>query len=368
MAGSWAPAAPVPQGTVLPPAPSGPAGPLGPVSPVAYGPSPAPGPSGPLAPVGRSPGSLPPPRIPSLPVHPADDAHRTADGRIARLHLRGGMLAIARAALEQMAGAGSLDTEALVDLAEVRWRSGDLEGAAEAARAHQSFGGQEPLADLILAEILMRRGRPQDAHRHAQAVQRRVGGAVELLFAGERRGPGWPAPDEGWLDAGASQVGRFGLLVGGREVAAPTPDTWPPAVVAAPAGAMAAPSGVADDAPAPELAPLAATRQPRTSPSAGRAAGRELEAVEALFSEGRFQAGAERLSVLLRVDGALAPVILSMAGAAITTGGAGAEGLAALYVLRGDAYRAMGRQTEAEAAYQQAVRALPARPAAKEST
>ena len=52
----------------------------------------------------------------------------------------------ARAALEQMAGAGTLDREALADLAETRWRSGDLEGAAEAAEAHLDARGDEPIA------------------------------------------------------------------------------------------------------------------------------------------------------------------------------------------------------------------------------
>ena len=81
---------------------------------------------------------------------PTDDqaaaATRSADARLARVHLRGGLLTLARATLEGMAGAGTLDRDAMADLAEVRWRSGDLEGAADAARAHQASGGEEPLA------------------------------------------------------------------------------------------------------------------------------------------------------------------------------------------------------------------------------
>ena len=34
-----------------------------------------------------------------------------------------------------MAGDGALDDEAIIDLAEVRWRTGDLAGAGEAAAA-----------------------------------------------------------------------------------------------------------------------------------------------------------------------------------------------------------------------------------------
>src|SRR3954452_16669389 len=51
---------------------------------------------------------------------PARGAKRSAEVRLARLHLRGGMLALARAELEQLAGSGGLDVDALADLAEAR--------------------------------------------------------------------------------------------------------------------------------------------------------------------------------------------------------------------------------------------------------
>ena len=132
---------------------------------------------------------------------PGDDqaaaAERAADARLARLHLRGGLLPLARAALEQMAGAGTLDVPAMADLAEARWRSGDLEGAADAARAHQASGGAEPMAALILAEDLMRTGQAADARRYAEFVvgprrerggpALRVGATQPHLAAGRRR-------------------------------------------------------------------------------------------------------------------------------------------------------------------------------------
>ena len=68
-------------------------------------------------------------------------ASRTAEARLARLHLRTGMLSLARAELETMAADGTLDTPALADLAEARWRSGDLPGAGDAAVAHLDAGG-----------------------------------------------------------------------------------------------------------------------------------------------------------------------------------------------------------------------------------
>ena len=169
------------------------------------------------------------PRIEALPG-PGDDqaaaAERAADARLARLHLRGGLLPLARAALEQMAGAGTLDVPAMADLAEARWRSGDLEGAADAARAHQASGGAEPMAALILAEDLMRRGQAADARRYAEFVSARAGSAADQLFALEPRSPIWPPADDGWMAHGADAPGRWGLLVGGSEVAAPTPRTW----------------------------------------------------------------------------------------------------------------------------------------------
>ena len=49
-------------------------------------------------------------------------ATRHPDLVLARLHLRLGSLALARAELETLAGQDALDGEGLVDLAEARWR------------------------------------------------------------------------------------------------------------------------------------------------------------------------------------------------------------------------------------------------------
>ena len=59
-----------------------------------------------------------------------------ADLVLARLHLRLGSLGLARAELETMAGRNGLDDEGIRDLAEARWRTGDLPGAGEAAAAY----------------------------------------------------------------------------------------------------------------------------------------------------------------------------------------------------------------------------------------
>ena len=287
------------------------------------------------------------------------------------MHLRGGLLPLARAALEQMAGAGTLDRDAMADLAEVRWRSGDLEGAADAARAHASSGGAEPFAVLIIAEDLARVGRQAEAHDFANAVLERVGGVVDPLFASEPRSPVWPAADDGWMPQDGSAPGRWGLLAGGSEVAAPTPQTWQlePVDTAAAAVVTEAPATTTHQAPLGRGGLSQPSGQASTSAvlMSGRLAGEELESVDRSIASGDTNAAAHRLAVLLRLDPALAPVILSAADkAAATTPQGGSR--AALHLVRGDAYRILGRDNEAAAAYQQAHQALTTGPSPKEPT
>jgi hypothetical protein len=400
----------------------------------------------------------PPDRSSSATTPARQGGERTTDARLARLHLRGGLLALARAELEQMAGAGTLDQEALVDLAEARWRSGDLEGAAEAAEAHLATGGTEPIARLILAEEADRQGRLVDARHHVDAVVHQVGPGVDRLFAGEPHGAIWPpAPPQ--VDAHATRPGRWGLLVGGREVANPDISTWAPESERQPApsppvhggeaapaentqatpdahrqwwdagasraaGGEAAPAEIqgsvamsatpeqlswspgqeppggpyrpvstdqapvpdwpAADWPAADRPALQDDRQPPASAGpaepreitqplpqagagsmdalmdAGRAAGRELDAIEKDLRAGALGSVASRLALLLRLDPALAPVIISTADRALASPSLDASGHAALNLVKGDAYRGLGRDLEATAAYQEAQRALPA--------
>ena len=289
---------------------------------------------------------------------PGDDQagalERLADARLARVHLRGGLLALARATLERMAGDGTLDRDAMADLAEVRWRSGDLEGAAEAARAHQASGGDEPLAALILAEELAASGADDEAERAARAVHDRVDGGLDLLFALEPRASVWPPADDGWMDVDAPAPGRWGLLVGGSEVAKPSPDTWHLAPITL---------SVHDQVTAVPLG-RGGLGQPAggTSTSAvvvsGRLAGEELERVDRSLAAGEVGTAAQRLAVLLRLDPALAPIILSSADRAASVAEVDSIHLASVHVVRGDAYRLLGRDNEAAAAYQQAHAAL----------
>ena len=286
-------------------------------------------------------------------------AARTADARLVRVQLRGGLLNLARTTLESMAGAGTLDRDAMADLAEVRWRSGDLEGAVDAARAHRALGGEEPIASLILAEGLAHTGQADEAGAMAGEVTDRIGGAVDIPFALESRSSVWPEADPGAMLVDAAAPGHWGLLVGGSEVAAPTPETWP--LAALPARSSAPPVG--------RGGPAQPTGAGSTSEAVtgGRAAGEELELAERALATGDAAAAGGRLAVLLRLDPALAPIILSTADRAAAETPAGDPALAAIHLVRGDAYRLLGRDTEATAAYQAAHQALSHGPSTKES-
>jgi hypothetical protein len=95
----------------------------------------------------------------------------------------------------------------------------------------------------------------------------------------------------------------------------------------------------------------------------GLAAGRELEVIEELVERGELSTVAERLGLLLRIDRALAPVILSLADRATAAAGSDHRIAGALDLLRGDAYRILGREREASQAYERSFRALRAQPA-----
>jgi hypothetical protein len=324
----------------------------------------------------------------------ADPLTRTSEARIGRLHLRGGMLGLARASLEHLAGVETLDRAALVDLAEARWRTGDLEGAAEAADAHIQASGDEPMARIIAAELAARDGHILDARQLATQVQGQVGDGLERMFAGEPRSAVWPPATPGWMDVGAVLGGRFGLLVGGAEVADPNADTWPTAPMAGMDDARIAPASSVLVHTSPDPEPFTLTT---TDPvEAGREADRELQAAERDLARGDMVALADRLGLLLRRDPALAPVILSITEHALAVGeertsahatdgepstpadaqpgpAAGGPvpvtpGMASLQMLRGDILRGLGNDADATRAYQEALRALPGRSITREST
>jgi outer membrane biosynthesis protein TonB len=153
--------------------------------------------------------------------------------RVASLHLRMGQHALARAELEAFAGRGLLDEQALLDLAEVRWRSGDLVGATEAASALISRGHETLLALVIAAEGFAVSARPTEARRLALRAVEMAGIGLESVFAGMPSSRIWPAgllpaspgtatPDES--DELAELAGLAAPLVQGPE---PEPDAQP---------------------------------------------------------------------------------------------------------------------------------------------
>ena len=108
---------------------------------------------------GRRPGPLParPRRAPAVagddrdgrrerpwPARPSTRRRATRTSSWRGLHLRLGSLALARVELETLAGVGALDDAGPVDLAEVRWRTGDLARRRRGRRRASSPAGDEP--------------------------------------------------------------------------------------------------------------------------------------------------------------------------------------------------------------------------------
>ena len=239
---------------------------------------------------------------------------RSLEVRLARVHLRGGMLAMARAELEALVSEGGLDTSALADLAEARWRSGDLAGAGAAAAAHLDEGGREPIALLVAAEALGARGRAAEARAHAKrllaVVAAGTAASLDELFAGQPRGGVWPTTEVDNGDTGVIET---------------------------------------------EL--LAEQTTPEHPASARGVEGDEVAAVEAAIAAGDLREVPVRLGLILRDEGALAPLVLSLADRALG-GEPPFRVTAGLQLVRADAFRSMGREIEAAAAIQASRRAL----------
>jgi hypothetical protein len=152
---------------------------------------------------------------------------RAAGVRLARLHLRLGSPALARAQLESYASGGSLDAGAMVDLAEARWRTGDLAGAGVSAQAAIGHRTKDPLAFVIAAEAVAEAGRPTEARRLAGRAVTAAAGPLDALFAGMPRSSIWPADSIGAESAppvaAAPRVGRSRPGRGASEDAGPAP-------------------------------------------------------------------------------------------------------------------------------------------------
>ncbi|MDO8485950.1 MAG: hypothetical protein Q7S35_13495 [Candidatus Limnocylindrales bacterium] len=261
---------------------------------------------------------------------------RPVELALARAHLRLGSLVLARAELEVLAGEGGLDMPGHVDLAEVRWRTGDLSGAGEAASIALGAGEDEPVALAIAAEAAAALGRPNEARRLATRAMERVAGPIDALFAGMPRSGVWPAdaaeppPTAGTLfhhEPAPSLNRRAG-------------DT-DPEVAAARTSAAEVPAGPTTGAPltlgfwdAEGESDDGATELPDP---AG-----ELDAARVALIAGSLDEATLRFALVLRLAPALAPAILEA-----TDGVSGPT----INVVRGDAYRLVGLEMEARRAY-----------------
>ena len=243
---------------------------------------------------------------------------------LARAHLRLGQYSFARAELETLAVRGEMDEDGLADLAEARWRTGELSRAGEAAQAHLDAGGDQANALVIAAEAAVADGRVADAQRLADRVLQR-GDDLDAIFAGLPRSRVW-------------------------RVAGPTDepgDEHP--------GDMA--TAIAPDGPP---ARAAAASAPGDSPTVvvetGSGGAHRLIAFAATALRDDRSRAAVELALVLRSEPSLAPAVLELIARA--SDGGPSRSAAALEVVRGDAYRLIGRPREAETAYARAVTLL----------
>ncbi len=271
-----------------------------------------------------------------------DQDERAADLVLARLHLRLGSFGLARAELETMAGRNGLDDDGIRDLAEVRWRTGDLAGAGDAAAAYLESQPDDVLALMIAAEMQAKLGRPGEARRLAGRALAGSPGPIDALFSGMPRSSVWPVDTGGPVEpAGtlfadlAAQATSWAVSgpddgdVSNRfaEAEAAERDSLPPEPVG-PGLWEAHENTIAQDLPDP--AELLAR---------GRAA---------LIADRPGQAAAG-LALALRAEPALAPAVLDLIAGRPEP---------VLALVRGDANRIVGHEAEAMRDYAAAVAAM----------
>jgi len=303
-------------------------------------------------------------------------ASRGPDLALARLHLRLGSLALARAELETLAGRDALDQDGLVDLAEARWRTGDIAGAGEAAVAALDDENGPLLALVVAAEAAAARGRPTEARRLADRAMEAAAGSIDVLFAGMPRAGVWP-PDAAapppspttMFDPprrASSLVHRHPRPHEEAAVAAMTPDAGGVTTL----GGVGGPGGPADahgpggEADAATIGLWEATagthgldvaQGPNSDVETGQMDGAsdlpsgdtELDLGRAALEAGDPHEASVRLGLVLRVAPTLAPAVLDLID------GRSERGLA---LVRGDAYRLVGREIDARRAFTEAAR------------
>lgn len=148
-----------------------------------------------------------------------DATNHATDLRLAKLHLRTGATALARAELEWLAGAGALDTDGLAELAIARWRTADLAAAAEAATAHIDAGGSSIGALVVAAEAAAADERTEAAAALvARVVARADRATFEALIAGRPLRAPWPPDLQQSGPDGGDPAARDPLRLAQREL------------------------------------------------------------------------------------------------------------------------------------------------------
>ena len=254
--------------------------------------------------------------VPAQAVRPTP---RTIELVLAHMHLKLGALALARVELETLAGLAGLDTLGLVDLAEVRWRTGDLAGAGEAAAAALRTDETHPVALVIAAEAASAIGRPSEARRLAARATAAARGGIDDIFAGMPRSGVWPPDANEPLPTSPTLFDRGPEIAGPAESLAAITDEPPASETPAKAATGPMTLGFWDGEDEGED-PASSQPDPATEFEAGRVA----------LVAGSFDDAALRFGLALRLAPALAPAVLE------ATEGARAS---VLSVVRGDAYR-----------------------------
>lgn len=309
-------------------------------------------------------------------IAPSSGASARDDIRVARVHLRMGQLTLARAELEDLFREDRLDLSGMAMLAEVRWRTGDGTGAADAATAHIEAGGADEVALCIAAEAAAAGGRTSDARALMDLLPISDTTTLDALFAGMPRRAFWPAGpvDRSDLDDLRRQgdgrtpgvrrgaAGAGGGAMGDRR---PAPEAGARSGGATPDRAVPGPREVIEAAAVAgwdagtrrsmEDSQVVGSRPTVARPAReGRRVKGQLDP-NAELELAREELGTNpdsallRLSLVLRQDPTFAPAVLQLVHLR-------REPIAAL--VRGDAQRLMGRHLEAEAAFDVASESL----------
>ncbi|MEO8469228.1 MAG: hypothetical protein ABI573_06125 [Chloroflexota bacterium] len=251
--------------------------------------------------------------------------------QLARIHLRVGSLQLARAELEALVAVGSISTAGLADLAETRWRGGDLEAAAVAAADHQAAGGLEPVALVILAEWAAVDGRPDEAEKHVTALVSLTEASLSALYAGMPRRANWPS-------VGAAES------VDAPPVEGPVKSRRGRAASSRPAATAETPGNAGEPA-----SKVRSESGQMTAFPDGESLLREARADMRSSEPERMGLAFDRLALALRWHPSVAPDVVELVAR---------RGEPGALLVRGDALRSLGRLLEAEAAYAAAAAAL----------